>query len=337
MTITNRAITYVLRCHSLSALPKLKVALLSVAGQSYEEVKAFIAVQNLPDDAVKKIAHAASVLHRATGLEISLVNFHFSTPGDHRGELLNKAIREVDTRYVAFLDYDDVVYPNHAECLIADLMDCENKEAVASFGGVTLAYYDDVSDGSIYITRKHVFSQFPSVLSCVIENCFPIHSYVIDLQRISSIPKFGEQSSVFEDYLFLLELFRNYSVSTNKANIALAEYRLNNDNSNTVRVKTQAASEDTRKELLWEEMEQNVEQQKYGRPFYVPYSEITKFVDASTLTRQPFFRGLVLCSVAKRIRKNKSIEEAAQFLRNPKAYVQLLPASEKTILMRLFF
>jgi hypothetical protein len=250
----------------------------------------------------------------------------------------------VKSRYVGFLDYDDIVYPNHAEVLISDLAQSIDSNAVASFGGCALAFYDDIGNERIHITDKRVFSTHPSVSSCLVANCFPIHSYVLDLSRLQKVPKFDEDSHLHEDYAFLLELFELYPVSTRYSQAILCEYRLNNDNSNTVSVESSGAIRDETKSNAWLKDQERVERLKFGRSFRVPYSEIAdsyseiaKYSEIAILSRQPFLRGFLICQIAKSIRKRNGIDEAMKFLRNPKRYSRELTAKKRSLVMRLFF
>lgn len=337
MDSIDKTITYILRCHSTSTLPKLKSALLSVSQQRYPHVRAFVAIQDLSDGEVEHIASVSRDLGDGCPLDVEVRNFSFAQPGDHRGALLNKALECVKSRYVAFLDYDDVVYPNHAETLIADLEENESLGIVASFGGCTLAYYDDLGGGAISVTDRRPFSSQASVSACVVENCFPIHSYVLDMMAMPKVPRFGEDRHVFEDYIFLLDLMEHYRVSTNCAQIPLCEYRWNNDNSNTVSVNRRKSFRNREKEKVWKAAQAEIESGKSKRFFRVPYAEIATPRAALTLSKQPFIRGLFVCHVARNIRKKRGAEEAIRFLSNPKHYARSLPANERSLVLRLFF
>ncbi|WP_138471875.1 glycosyltransferase family 2 protein [Poseidonocella sp. HB161398] len=337
MTDDNETITYVLRCHSVSTLPKLKTALLSVAAQSYHSARALVAVQDLPDSSLTQITSSIRELQDRCKLDVEVRNFSFPQPGDHRGALLNRALDVLESRYVGFLDYDDIVYPDHAKTLIQDISRSKDPSVSASFGGCTLAFYDDLLEGEINITGKRVFSSNPSVSSCLIANCFPIHSYIVDLRRLQKVPRFDEEFHLYEDYIFLLELLESYPVSTNCATIPLCEYRLNNNNSNTVSVESESAIQDQNKNDLWASRLERIEKMKIGRSFRVPYSEIVEPSDNSRLSRQPFLRGLLVCSIAKSIRKKYGEAEAGKFLTNPKRYSRSLPSEKRSLSMKIFF
>jgi hypothetical protein len=333
----DNTITYILRCHSVTCLPKLKTALLSVSGQRYPSLKALVAVQNLPTDEVGEITAAIDILRDVTGLDVDVTNFIFPEGGDYRGALLNRALETVRSRYVSFLDYDDVVYPNHAEILIRDLRADDHACLAASFGGCVQAFYDDLSNGAIYITSKAPFVRLPTVLSCIIENCFPIHSYVVDLTRLHYVPQFGESSPFLEDYVFLLDLLEHHCVSVVSAQTPVCEYRLNNDGSNTFSRggrkshNKHIGSADLRR--VWA----GIEQKKRTRCFRVPYDEILSHKTYETLSHQPLIRGVLVCYLAKRIRKRQGVAEAAKFLSDPKRYCRGLPTQRRSLLMRVFF
>jgi glycosyltransferase involved in cell wall biosynthesis len=337
MEVGAPTITYILRCHSTSTLPKLKTALQSVADQQYQPVKALLALQDLAEDDVAIVKDTTAPISAATGLDIEVVNFGFPTKGDHRGALLNRALLCVKSRYVAFLDYDDVVYPRHAETLISDLQENESRGVVASFGGCNLAHYDDLGDGMISVTRKRLFVDDASVSACVVQNCFPINCYVLDITALPELPRFGEELHVFEDYIFLLELMEHHRVSLNYARLPLCEYRVNNDNSNTVVVKSRKALRDAAKENVWETAKAEIDSAKNGRFFRVPYTELATPVNSTALSRQPFVRGLRVCQVAKSIRKKYGADETRKFLSDPKSYSRSLPRKQRSLVLRLFF
>ena len=337
MMSEDHVVTYIVRCHSISTLPKLKSALLSIAAQRYPSVVAFVALQNLPDTDGTRIKKVARLLQQATGLQVDVTNFDFPSAGDFRGALLNKALASVETRFVGFLDYDDVIYTHHAETLVADLLTAEEEAPVISFGGCVMAFYDDISDGAINITSKRAFALAPSVSSCIVANCFPIHTFIVDRERLQHVPKFGESSNLMEDYFFLLQVLEHYPVSTQHAKLPLCEYRMNNNNSNTIAVQSSTAVQDQKKIENWNRAREVIEQYKNSRSFKVPYPEIVNFSYNVQLARQPFLRGLFVCQIAKGIRKKRGEQEASKFLRDPQGYSRAISASERSLLMKILF
>ncbi len=316
---SNLKITYIIRCHDLGQFRKLKNALSSVAAQDYDAVEAFIAFQDLPEGEISTFLSEAKRSVELRDLKINFKNFHFETPGDYRGALLNLSLELINSRFVAFLDYDDVVYHDHAQMLISDLLSSSNDEVVISFGGCMVVHYDDTPERDIIVTRNYIFNDFPSVSRCVFSNCFPIHSFAIDLSRMNFVPAFGEQDQMFEDYAFLLQVFENYKSSTNLVNHPVCEYRINNDNSNTV-VVGGGGAESTERVDAWRLSNTRIERSKKNRFFLIPYEEVRQCNAVYELSRQPFLRGMFVCAIAKRIRKKYGEGEAISFLTNPKGY-----------------
>lgn len=336
MSNTHSSITYILRCHSISCIPKLRTALFSVASQHYTRTQALVVLQNLSDSDLSEVESVAEHIASATGLTVQVKNFSFPRPGDYRGALLNQAIKTIESRYVAFLDYDDVVYPNHASILIEDLESDPHQEAAASFGACISAVYEDLPNNAIYIKKKSTFYDAPSVTTCVLDNCFPIHSYVIDRFRVKQFPYFNEASPYLEDYYFLLALIERHPVSTRKSAVAVCEYRINANNTNTVFTEYETNQPDENKRRKWLEAGDLINSYKQSRCFVIPFDEIRRSASVRRLARQPFFRGLFICHIAKKIRKKYGETEACEFLANPKQYASAT-SRRRTWLMRLLF
>lgn len=337
MANTDRSITYILRCHSTSCLSKLRAALVSISEQHYQHKKALVALQNFSEKDESEVKLCLKKIAIATRLEINISNIKFPKPGDYRGALLNRSVALVDSRYVAFLDYDDIVYPNHAETLITDLESEPNQAAAASFGKCISAVYEDLPNNEINIIRKSTFCDAPSVTTCVLVNCFPIHSYVIDRYRVKQFPRFNETSPYFEDYYFLLALIESHPVSTKRTTVAVCEYRINTNNTNTIVTEYGDSQPDANKKRGWIEAGEAINRFKSGRSFVIPYDEIRRGLNVRLLTRQPFFRGLFICHIAKKIRRKHGEKEACEFLIDPKQYAKSVDKNNKTLLMKLLF
>lgn len=334
-------ITYVVRCHSVETIPQLQDALYSIAGQQFPNARALIAIQDLKANDVSIIRAAADAVSKSSGVCVEVKNFKFEASGDHRGALLNRAFAMLRSRYLAILDYDDLVYPNHAATLIEDLKSDATGTIAASFGGCTRAMYDRAADGHIHVTSKKWLSGRASVTACVIENCFPIHSYVLDQKRISKMPQFWEARSVFEDYWFLLHLFEAYPVSTKYLSENLCEYRQNNAAGNTVLPTIEHARKNPEQLAKWEEAGAAITEWKRDRSFKIPYSEIMNRSFPSSyftaLTFPPVFQSVVIYHISKDIRRRLGAEDAYRFLAGPAAFVRKMPPEQKSWLVRFLF
>ena len=108
-------------------------------------------------------------------------NVWIGKAGDYRSRLVNEALDVSEGRYVAFLDYDDCVYECAYEHLIGRL---RASGAAIAFGGIKRA--DVVPIGSSYFTqRKWAPYVGKTIADFLVDNCFPIHSFVIDKRRVT--------------------------------------------------------------------------------------------------------------------------------------------------------
>ena len=337
----NQDLTYVVRCHSITCLSQLEDALVSIAGQQYAHIQAFIAVQDLKPEEFSLVLALAAEVKATTGLQTRAENISFDSKGDHRGALLNRAFELIESRYVAVLDYDDVVYPNHASTLVADLQADESGNIVGSFCGCTKAMYDRLDNGSIHITKKIDYYVGGSVGKCLIENCFPIHSYVLDRARIQNMPKFWEERSVFEDYWFLIHLFQNYQVSTRLSGKCLCEYRQCNSGGNTALPTMKHAEAYPEQLAKWGEAGALISDLKKSSAFKVSYEEIlrTNYPQSylSALATPPRIQSLVVYHFYKYIMRKLGNEAAKEFVTSPAPFVAKMPREHSTALIRRAF
>jgi Glycosyl transferase family 2 len=120
---------------------------------------------------------------------------------DNRSAKLNEGIRSSSGRYLAFLDYDDVVYQHCYQSLIERL---RGGTAALAAGGSRMAVRDSVTG---FISNKQSQRQIDvSKADLWHENMLSIHSFVIDHRRIVGEVRVDESLERLEDYFFLLQL-----------------------------------------------------------------------------------------------------------------------------------
>ncbi|MCX7897481.1 MAG: glycoside hydrolase family 99-like domain-containing protein [Rhodocyclaceae bacterium] len=143
--------------------------------------------------------------------------------GDLRARMLNHSLTRVDARYVAFLDYDDLLFA-HAYAYLLDRLRKSGK-AVA-FGRI----YDTLADAATgrLIERRRTYeygTSYADFLNC---NHTPIHGFLLDLERLgtTSVVYFDDQCYL-EDYFLTLQLFRadNADWEGLRDNFYIGDYR----------------------------------------------------------------------------------------------------------------
>lgn len=202
----------------------LDKCLFILTGQMYKFIEPIVVVQKLKEE--DSLENIQSIVSKWKNYfeNIQLLN-HISAQ-DARSRSLNMGMRAATGRYLAFLDDDDKVYPEHYSNIIKRLL--KSKQAWA-YADIILATYN--INGQL-VSRKTPFKREKySFLNHLKGNFIPIHSFVIDQSRVENIGPVDEAMDKNEDYEFLLRLAFKYE-PIYVENFS-AEYTMRSDGTNT--------------------------------------------------------------------------------------------------------
>lgn len=152
---------------------------------------------------------------------------------------LEKA-KYLKAKYISFLDYDDIYYPNMGSELIPNL---KNKGFVFAYGLSTRAQQEILKDknGRNYIKeiRKDTFdSRDFNKASFLLDNYIPFNSFILKAEYIKN-EKFDERLTFLEDWDFLRRLIIRKDFSVIQIKKPVSEYRVTNDESDSHSLKTE--------------------------------------------------------------------------------------------------
>ena len=223
-------IDVVIRCHDPARLDELERAVLSALLQDYAPVSVIVVCQCFDEQAVEAVRAALEPIHAlepSAGLVV--LNRSDPAPADARAALLNVGIGAARHRYLAFLDYDDLIYPEAYRLLIADL---NASGAAIAFGGILNAVID--RRGSVpYVAEKIRIFKGDGLPQLLRSNFCPLHSFVLDRSLVAKGDlKFDETLAQLEDYNFLLCIVSRYRSSFVLKDKIIGEYCIKNDGSN---------------------------------------------------------------------------------------------------------
>lgn len=197
-------VTTIIRYHHSGNLHLLKNALLSLISQANCIVQPYIAIQDLTEEDEIQLKNMLKQLPWIKDI-YPIIEKYTSTNeiSDMRSVMLNDSFNKANSKYVAFLDYDDILFPKAYEWMLKRLKTTMKN---ATFGHVYVTY----SDTTIMKIQKrekvyeYGFS-YKDFFNC---NHAPLHSIMFnkDLIEIEKINYFPDMKYM-EDYYFTLQIF----------------------------------------------------------------------------------------------------------------------------------
>jgi len=163
-----------------------------------------LAIQDLEESQKEKLNTMLQEIPFANGVKPQIIDYGLmGLAGDLRTLMLNDGLKKVKTRYAAFLDYDDLLFPNAYSWLVGRL---EETGKAVSFGRVYAATYN--SQTGTLVKRERQFEYGYSYEDFIYDNHAPIHSFMLDLEQINLAKILYHQDQKYmEDYYLTLQLF----------------------------------------------------------------------------------------------------------------------------------
>ena len=231
-----------MRFHSGGDLSLLQEALFSLTAVSYEFLEIIIAGKNLTVFELERInKYSSYICSIRPTLLVKTLN-HSIGEKDGRSLLLNKSLGAARGQFLAFLDYDDVVYQKGYEMLIRELTN--DPLCGLAVGGCRKSYLSPMGNW-YFAEKKEAMPSNHSVLDLAVDNFIPIHSYVVDKLKVPEKEFFfSEEMDRLEDYEFVLRMSSVTQFSLNLIGFPVCEYRIRTDGSNSTIEADQSPSQE---------------------------------------------------------------------------------------------
>lgn len=227
----NKRLDVVVRFHDALRLQELRRCVFSLVGQTYRPLHVNLVVQRFNASEVEQTRAALQpLLAMADAPGLTIRNWEHPEPKDARSVLINHSLRTARGRYLAVLDYDDVLYPEAYELAVGRL---RASGATIVFGSVCVKQLD-VHDTFMYAVRKLRPFKGSGLRDLFVNNFCPIHSYVVDRTCVPDEFLFFEPfMTMLEDYDFLLRICAQFPSDFGLLSTELGEYYYKTDGSNT--------------------------------------------------------------------------------------------------------
>ena len=130
----NSRIDCVVRFHDIKRpLSYRALGVFSLVGQSYRPLNIILTLQRFAEAEIAATRKRLSPILDLPGAPtLELHNFEDALPKDARTPLLNLGLRAAQGRYIAFLDYDDLLYPEAYKTIVPQLQAMNSAIAFAS-------------------------------------------------------------------------------------------------------------------------------------------------------------------------------------------------------------
>ncbi|MGJ7582378.1 glycosyltransferase [Variovorax sp. RHLX14] len=223
----------IIRFHDGSRIMELERCIFSLIGQTHSNVHIILATQRFSVDEQDRLRAAFEPMLSTFGAPaLTIVNWQFEFPRDARTELLNLGLGAVTGRYVAFLDYDDTLYPQAYETLMSRL---ENTSAAIAFASVRTVKVDVYTDFVNVVGPVKAPFAGSGLFDLIRGNFCPIHSYMIDRARLpKEILAFDTALNWEEDYDFLLRICAYAPADFELLGSFIGDYYFKTDGSNSI-------------------------------------------------------------------------------------------------------
>lgn len=267
------------RFHDIRRLHELDRAIFSLITQSYRPLRILLALQRFTPKEVNAVTEALAVYQTIDGApELKVLNLTEPEPPDARSGLINLAFQNAKGRYLACLDYDDLIHPEAYELLIGQL---RSADAAIAFGGIYISHVD-VFDDFLRIESKSYPFNGSNVIDLFRGNFCPIHSFVLDRSRISKQHLYFEPlMNKNEDYDFLLRICAQYPSDFSLIKTYVGTYYLKTDGSNTILT---ASASTPANIAAWQYAEAFVDARRKTAPVSTEVQRMLGLVPDATLT-----------------------------------------------------
>jgi hypothetical protein len=219
-------VSVILRAHKACDKRLLQQSLHSLATQKYPSLEVVIATDSFENAHLQELANAIGAESWNAIAVARVESIDCSDLADTRSRLLNEGIKRSKGQYLAFLDYDDIVYEEAYTSLIEELK--LSGKGVAA-GGTRVAEVT-WKDGALEVEN---YREFPHDGKSKVDlwkgNFLPIHSFVIDRYVVpSEAINTDETLRRLEDHCLLLRLSFVTEFSLARLQTNVCEYRVFN-------------------------------------------------------------------------------------------------------------
>jgi len=172
-------------------------AINSILNQTYQDFEIIVV-----NDAGKSVENIIKVLNKNSN-----ITYLSHTKNRGMAAARNTGIKEAKGKYIAYLDDDDIFYPDHLETLVNFLENSEYKVAYTDAYRV----HQENENGEYIVTKRDLPYSFDfNYDQILVDNFIPILCLMHERSCLNEVGLFDEELSVLEDWDLLIRLSRKF-------------------------------------------------------------------------------------------------------------------------------
>lgn len=216
------ALDVIVRFHDLGRLAELDRAIFSLVAQCYRPLRIILITQRFDASGLIEVGRRlAPILAIDPDIQLTTSNWVEAVPMDGRTMLLNVGLKKASGRFLAFLDFDDAIWPDAYSDLIERL---DKTKAAIAFGAICVKQRE-IFDEALIVTSRRLPFRGRGLVDLFRQNFCPLHSFVIDKNVVlPSDLQFNEEMARMEDYECLLRLCAKYRSNFDLIGTVVGDY-----------------------------------------------------------------------------------------------------------------
>lgn len=224
--------TVILRTQGKNNSLELKNALYSLVAQEYKNLVVILTIHTNNETRIKETKDFSKNFKNLLKIKVIEIRKNLGK----RAHPLNIALKNLDpdTKYLSFLDHDDIYYPWMGSSLINKMKESNKTFSMGRSVNVIQELTRDKYNNKYLYTKnkslreKRAFSK----IGLLVDNYIPFNSFIIDTSLLKNL--FFDETLVFlEDWDFLKKLCLKKNFSVTQIDIPVSEYRRRNDYTDT--------------------------------------------------------------------------------------------------------
>jgi hypothetical protein len=233
----------IVQIHDAARLQELNRRIFSLVGQTYRPLSIILVTPQLPDEEIESIHQSLSPFMSLPGAPIlKIISRQHKESSNAEVELLNFGLNACTGRYVCFLDYGNILYPEACELLVNRLKKTQAAIVFSSMRSMSV----DVHKDFVYVRSQATSASFcgEGLRNFLAANFDFAYFHLIDRSKLApDYLRFDERLTIEKSYAVLLKICAIFNSDFHLLKIMTGDHQLESNADNAANNPGDASSE----------------------------------------------------------------------------------------------